>query len=50
MDIALICPPADLDEDARAYVAYRLATHVRPRVTLHELPPGLEDHWQGVLA
>jgi alkanesulfonate monooxygenase SsuD/methylene tetrahydromethanopterin reductase-like flavin-dependent oxidoreductase (luciferase family) len=49
MDIAVMRPPADLDEAARASVAHRIATHVRPRVTLHELPAGLERHWQSVL-
>jgi alkanesulfonate monooxygenase SsuD/methylene tetrahydromethanopterin reductase-like flavin-dependent oxidoreductase (luciferase family) len=50
MDVAVIAPTGDLDEDGRACVAHRLGTHVRPRVMLHELPAGIERHWQEVLA
>lgn len=49
-DVALIRLPEDLSDAARAGVAHRLAVHVRPRVTMHELPAGIEDHWKQVLA
>jgi alkanesulfonate monooxygenase SsuD/methylene tetrahydromethanopterin reductase-like flavin-dependent oxidoreductase (luciferase family) len=49
-DVAVMRLPAGLDDDARASVAHRIAVRVRPRVTLHELPPGTEQHWLEVLA
>jgi alkanesulfonate monooxygenase SsuD/methylene tetrahydromethanopterin reductase-like flavin-dependent oxidoreductase (luciferase family) len=49
-DVALIRLPEDLSDAARAGVAHRLAEHVRPRVTMYELPAGIEDHWKEVLA
>jgi alkanesulfonate monooxygenase SsuD/methylene tetrahydromethanopterin reductase-like flavin-dependent oxidoreductase (luciferase family) len=48
-DVAVVRLPAELSDDARAYVAHRIAVHVRPRVTLRELPAGIEQHWNEVL-
>lgn len=48
-DVAVISLPATLGDEARARVAHRLAEQVRPRVTMHQLPPGIERHWQAVL-
>jgi alkanesulfonate monooxygenase SsuD/methylene tetrahydromethanopterin reductase-like flavin-dependent oxidoreductase (luciferase family) len=49
MDTAILKLPAGLDEAAFALAARRIATRVRPRVTMDELPPGIESHWKEVL-
>jgi hypothetical protein len=41
--------PEDLDDGARVAAIRRIGTHVRPRVILDALPPGLESHWDAVL-
>lgn len=49
MDAAVLRLPHALDDDARAHAAHRVAQRVRPRVTMHELPGGIERHWQETL-
>jgi alkanesulfonate monooxygenase SsuD/methylene tetrahydromethanopterin reductase-like flavin-dependent oxidoreductase (luciferase family) len=46
MDVAVLRLPRALDDAARARAAHGLAQRVRPRVTMHELPAGIERHWQ----
>ena len=45
MDVAILKLPASLGRDGRATVLHQIATEVRPRVQLSELPPGLEQYW-----
>ena len=49
LDTAILRPGAELDDAARGRIVARLATRVRPRVLMHELPAGLEAHWKAVL-
>lgn len=49
-DVAVARLTSHIGDDARAQVAMRIAGRVRPRVTLYELPAGLEQHWLQVLA
>jgi hypothetical protein len=49
VDIALLRLPAGLENDAWTAAVDRLARHVRPRVLMDALPPGLEEHWRVVL-
>lgn len=46
LDAAVIRVPLECDNRARARAAWRLATRVRPRVTLDQLPTGVEEHWR----
>jgi len=50
LDTAIVHPGAGLDDVARGRIVARLATRVRPRVLMHELPAGLDAHWKAVLA
>jgi alkanesulfonate monooxygenase SsuD/methylene tetrahydromethanopterin reductase-like flavin-dependent oxidoreductase (luciferase family) len=49
LDTAVLRLPGDLDDRARVAAIQRIATHVRPRLVLDVLPPGLEIHWDAVL-
>jgi alkanesulfonate monooxygenase SsuD/methylene tetrahydromethanopterin reductase-like flavin-dependent oxidoreductase (luciferase family) len=49
LDTAVLRLPGDLDDRGRVAAIQRIATHVRPRVVLDALPPGLESHWDAVL-
>jgi alkanesulfonate monooxygenase SsuD/methylene tetrahydromethanopterin reductase-like flavin-dependent oxidoreductase (luciferase family) len=49
LDTAILRLPTQLDDRARAHAVRRIATRVRPRVVMHELPAGLEGHWKEVL-
>jgi alkanesulfonate monooxygenase SsuD/methylene tetrahydromethanopterin reductase-like flavin-dependent oxidoreductase (luciferase family) len=49
LDTAVLKLPEDLDDGARVAAIRRIGTHVRPRVVLDALPPGLESHWDSVL-
>ena len=46
LDAAVLRLPRELDDAARARIAHRLATAVKPRVIMNELPAGLEQHWR----
>jgi len=50
MDVAVLRLPGSLAPDAWVRAARWIATAVRPRVLLHELPAGIEQHWKEVLA
>jgi len=49
LDTAVVHLPPDLDDDAWNHAIDGLALEVRPRVTMHELPAGLDEHWKQVL-
>ena len=49
LDVAVLRLPAELGLDARETAIRRFATHVRPRVTMHQLPLGLDAHWREAL-
>lgn len=49
LDTAVLSLPAWLDERAWEHAATQIAVQVRPRVTMHELPAGLDRYWTGAL-
>jgi alkanesulfonate monooxygenase SsuD/methylene tetrahydromethanopterin reductase-like flavin-dependent oxidoreductase (luciferase family) len=49
MDVAIIRLDGALGDEARARAVHTIASRVRPRVTLHELPTGIEAHWRQTL-
>jgi alkanesulfonate monooxygenase SsuD/methylene tetrahydromethanopterin reductase-like flavin-dependent oxidoreductase (luciferase family) len=50
LDAAILRPPTELGDLAFGRLVDRVATHVRPRTLLDELPDGLAAHWKEVLA
>jgi hypothetical protein len=45
LDTAVVDLPAGLKPAARLRAIRALGTYVRPRMVMHELPHGIEDHW-----
>lgn len=46
LDLAILCPPAGLDDAGWGAAVRRIATRIRPRLVQDELPAGLEEHWR----
>jgi alkanesulfonate monooxygenase SsuD/methylene tetrahydromethanopterin reductase-like flavin-dependent oxidoreductase (luciferase family) len=47
LDTAVLRLRPNLDQGAWAHAVSNLAAHVRPRLSMHELPAGLDQHWSG---
>jgi hypothetical protein len=49
LDTAVLRLRPDLDHDGWARAVSSLASQVRPRLSMYELPAGLDQHWSGAL-
>ena len=49
LDTAVLEPPAGAGTDQIADLVDAVAHHIRPRLALAALPPGLVEHWQRIL-
>jgi hypothetical protein len=49
LDVAVLRLPSALGDEGREQAIARLAALVRPRIQIHELPPGLDEHWRQTL-